>query len=144
MKDTFLNDSTIRPWSRLFARMVDHILYSLLLVFIIFVFNLYAEGFITYILVFSTIIITEALLLSKWGYTPGKYLFAIQVRKLDSSKLSFQEAAKRTWRVLFEGLWLMLPIIGIIGGINAWVYLSSKGQTSWDEKGEFKIKKTRK
>lgn len=136
------NVEEIRPWARLFARMIDHLLYLLGPILILsFILNI--DGLLMYVLVFGAIIITEGFLLSKWGYTPGKYLFAIQVRRSDSQKLSFAEATKRTWRVLLEGLWLMIPIFSIIGGINSWVYLDSNGKTSWDEKGGFIVRKTR-
>ena len=144
LSETEESTKETRPWIRLFARMVDHLLYALFLLLFIFINDLHTEGFAMYILIFATIIFTDGLLLSRWGYTPGKYLFAIQVRKSNSLKLSFKEASKRTWGVLFEGLWLMIPIFSIIGGINSFVYLTHKGKTSWDEKGDFVIKKSRK
>jgi uncharacterized RDD family membrane protein YckC len=106
-----------------------------------FVFS--AGVILTWILVFIAIIAAEGFLLSKWGYTLGKYLFAIQVRKSDLQKLSFEEAAKRSWLVIFEGMWLMIPLFSIIGGLNSYVYLTSKGKTSWDEKGGFIVRKAR-
>ncbi len=136
-----VNNEAVRPWPRLFARMIDHVLYAMIAVVLAMILNI--EGLLMYLLVFGSIILSEGFLLSNWGYTPGKWIFAVQVRKANSQKLAFAEAAKRTWRVILEGLWLMIPIFSIIGGLNSFVYLTSKGNTSWDEKGGFIVRKTR-
>jgi len=129
-----------RPGVRFFARMVDHILY----VFPAFLILNTDSLLQMYISFYISIVIIEGLLLSTWGYTPGKYLFAVQVRRANSEKLSFVEGAKRTWLIIFEGLWLMIPPLSIIGGFTSFVRLSKKGKTSWDEKGGFTVTKTRK
>lgn len=128
-----------RPGVRFFARMIDHVLYLLPTYFILNTDSI----LLMYISIFISVIILEGFLLSSWGYTPGKYLFAIQVRKASLEKLSFAEVAKRTWLVILEGLWLMIPFFSIIGCFASFMRLSKKGKTSWDEKGGFIITKTR-
>jgi len=53
----------------------------------------------------------EALLLSTWGTTPGKWLFKTWVADAMGNRLSFMDALSRSFSVWFMGLGFGLPIV---------------------------------
>lgn len=130
-----MTTETTRPWARFFARFIDYLIISLLIAFSDF-------SYLAIVMPFIWIPI-EGKLLSTWGYTPGKWIFAISVRKEGGKLLSFKEATKRAWRVVLEGLYLAIPIISIIGLINAYIQLTHKGITEWDKDGGYVLKRSR-
>lgn len=108
------------PWRRYFARMLDMgfgtlILWAILsLVFRVNVGNIGTFG--TWLLAFvewGIWLPIEALLLSRWGITPGKWLMGIRVEHEDGRKLTFSEAAERTWLVYVKGMGANIPIYNI-------------------------------
>jgi len=77
----------------------------------------------------------EAFLLSTWGFTPGKWLLKVTVRrkrKILGSKLSFFEALIRSFWVWFEGCGLGIPLIYLFTLIYSYYYLKGRGITRWD------------
>ena len=118
------DSSAVRPLARFIARSMDHALYGGLLLLVMPVFDIWLEGVSFYLFFIGEIVFLESFLLSKWGYTPAKYLFAIKIRTSNFQKLSFKSAVKRTWRVLFRGLGLMIPIVSIFTALNAYVLLT--------------------
>lgn len=130
------------PWIRFWARFFDELLtYSPFLLIGSYLLKcLIGEasqmGFMS---IFSTLIsfvfssILEAFCLSKFGSTPGKWFFSLNVLKVDHSKLSFKEAFSRNWKVRFWGMGLGLGIFFIICSLIEKSNLDNKGSTSWDE-----------
>jgi len=112
------------PWRRFFARHID-ITLAILVLMSMQVGMLMGLAWILWIPL-------EALLLSRWGYTPGKRLFNVTVRRADGALLTFEEALRRTLRVWFFGLGLGLPIVQFITMGFAYHRLTTKGITSWD------------
>lgn len=108
------------PWRRYFARMLDvsfgsMILWAVLaLVFRVNVSNIgsFAEWLLGYV-EWGIWLPIEALLLSRWGSTPGKWIMGIRVEHEDGRKLTFGEALDRTWQVFVKGMGALIPIYNI-------------------------------
>lgn len=108
------------PWRRYFARQMDVLVATALLwavLGLIFRANISnAGGFLDWLLgllAWVILIPLEGLLLSKWGTTPGKWIMGIRVEHEDGRKLTFGEAAARTWQVLVKGIGFGIPIYSI-------------------------------
>ena len=52
----------------------------------------------------------EPILLCTWGYTPGKWLLGLRVRRLDGRKLAWDQAVERLFLVLWRGQGLCIPL----------------------------------
>ncbi len=108
------------PWRRYFARMLDvsfgsMILWAVLaLVFRVNVSNIgsFAEWLLNY-LEWGIWLPIEALLLSRWGTTPGKWIMGIRVEHEDGRKLTYGEAIDRAWIVFVKGMGALIPIYNI-------------------------------
>jgi len=135
--------SQIRPWIRWWARYVDALLVMIILTPVLFylpIESLETTPKFLSIFVFSTIcIVIESILISFWGYTPGKRLFCVKVRKLDDKKLSFISSLKRAFSVWVIGEGMNLPIINCIMPILAYLRLKARKTTYWDEVDELKV-----
>ena len=131
-----------RPWIRFWARMLDYSFVTYLLVFLsnllniplVFVSPMYFPFVGTFFWVFL-----EALLLSTWGSTPGKWLFRIYVHTDEGKKPTYRQALARAFGVWWMGLGAALPIISLITMIVANVKLSNLGKTSWDRIYNFEV-----
>jgi uncharacterized RDD family membrane protein YckC len=75
----------------------------------------------------------EALMLANSGATPGKRLFALRVRTVDGSPLTFERALQRSARVYFLGIAFGLPILTQIAKLFALERFRRTGTTLWDE-----------
>ena len=58
-------------------------------------------------------LVVEPFLLSRFGTTPGKWLLGMCITGLDGEKLSYGEAAGRTWRVVLHGMGLNIPFLNL-------------------------------
>ncbi len=145
-----------RPWVRYFARIIDYIVFEFLITILLtFIFLLVAPSVIewfyynelTYItyLAFSFFIYMswnffEALLLSKWGTTIGKWLLGVSLTDSFGNKLTYEDALSRSFQVWIKGMGLGLPIVSIITLIVSYTRLNEEGKTSWDFKGNYVVK----
>lgn len=75
----------------------------------------------------------EAWMLSSSGATPGKRLFALRVRTVDGSPLTFERAFQRSARVYLLGIAFGLPILTQIAKLFALDRFRRTGTTLWDE-----------
>ena len=108
------------PWRRFLARGLDLtfgtlILWAVLsLIFRVNVGNIgaFGEWLLTFV-EWGIWLPIEALLLSRWGTTPGKWIMGIRVEHEDGRKLTFAEAADRTWVVYIKGMGANIPIYNI-------------------------------
>lgn len=99
--------SPVNPWVRFLARVFD---YSLFIFFVSMVryflkgapFSSHYESFIP--LPFFAWIPLEALLLSTWGITPGKFFLRIKLSLRRPGKLDYMSALKRSFDVWFRGV----------------------------------------
>ena len=127
--------SQIRPWVRFWARFVDDLV--LMLAMMPFLYQFENEGaslphLLVIIFTSAIYILLEAGLLATWGYTPGKWLFNVSVRRPDGGKLSFSWALNRAFSVWFVGRGFNLPVLSLILPVMAYNRLKKAGKTYWD------------
>lgn len=77
-------------------------------------------------------LVLEAIALHLWMTTPGKWLLAVEVRKLGGDRLSVGEALLRTFRVYVLGMGMMLWIFPLIGQAFGLWYTLRHGEAAWD------------
>lgn len=81
----------------------------------------------------------EALLLSTWGTTPGKWLMRMTVRDSTGGKLTFSVALSRSLYVWAWGFGIGFFYAMLVAALFAYLELQSKGRTRWDREGGFRI-----
>lgn len=91
------------------------------------------------ILVILVWVFVEAIMLSTWGTTPGKWIFRITLRDSNGEKLTFPNALKRSILVFFNGVGIGLPIVFLVASILSYIDFSRKGITNWDNMGKYVI-----
>lgn len=137
--------SSVRPWPRFLAKMVDyHILLVLLSILYIIQFSEpLAEPSRVQIFLWPltglVLVFVEPYFLSTWGKTPGKYLFGITVRNADGSLLSYNAAADRCIKVWSRGLAFNIIFASWVALLLAYRRLNAEGVTSWDKEGRFVV-----
>jgi uncharacterized RDD family membrane protein YckC len=77
----------------------------------------------------------EAVLLHRFGTTPGKWLLGIGVRNEDGSLLALPQAVRRSLRVMFLGIGLGWGIVALICQIMAVFTTKRLGRPLWDMAG---------
>ena len=136
-------------WRRVGARAIDLFLFSSALG-PVFLFIPEANllqlglGVRMVILIFVTLFCCalEALCLSYFGNTVGKWGFGISLSDQNGNRLSFKLAFQRTLLVWVRGLALMIPLITPVAMLFAHARLLTFGVTSWDR--DLRIKVTHK
>lgn len=146
-----------KAWLRFFARVVDTTIFFLLFVFFFvpvggfIVSNLgirpgelwdmaFKPGPISILTNLAILAVSvgvpEAILLSYFGSTPGKWLLGIIIRDSKGQKIIFTEALARTLLVWWRGLAIGIPVISLITLVYAYKrFIEKKGMTSWDRDG---------
>lgn len=78
----------------------------------------------------------EAILMSKAGYTLGKWTIGIRVKERDSAeeKLPFHLSIKRSFLFVLHGMWLGIPIISFIVAMVWQQRYNSGAELPWDRK----------
>ena len=113
------------PWRRFFARWLDLFLYGTLwsaFGLLVLRFNPPGNLFINLLSMYRdyvTMLVLEPLLLSTWGYTPGKWIFGLQVKDPYGKKLGWTAAMSRTWLVFAKGEGYGIPFITFTATIRA-------------------------
>ncbi len=107
------------PWRRYLARSLDLSLWGLpAAVILLFVLGIsWRSDVFTLLHTALTLILAavlEPLLLSRWGYTPGKWLLGLRLRDARGRLLDYGEASVRTWMVLAQGMGLQIPIVSLV------------------------------
>lgn len=144
----------VRPWVRFWARSFDIYLFvfpiSFLLGFTIFFLlelmeirvaaknlsQLYVSiGIMTVFL----LVFVEALLLSKFGTTPGKWLLKTKLTHASGEPISYSQAVSRSLKVWWRGLGGGLPFVQVITQSIAYRKLKRNAITSWDREGDFVV-----
>lgn len=103
------------PWQRFFARLLDGQIYRTLWVLLLpaLGFNMLknSRGGMLFLelLTLGTMFLLEPLLLSRFGTTPGKWLFGLRVTSPDGRKLTYAEGRERTAYLFWYGIRLNLP-----------------------------------
>ncbi len=130
----------VSPWNRFLARYFDYAIFSISLLPIMWRFGkilidskfFHPFSFLLFLPSKALWIPIEALLISTWGYTPGKFLLRIKLLH-NKKKLTFSKSLKRSFLVWVKGIGLGIPFITIITQFSAYLRLYTRMKTSWDE-----------
>jgi hypothetical protein len=135
----------LHPWRRLFANFTDLAIFSggsfLILGSTLSVQSpetllRFSQGFVHPL--FGGVItvfmwaLWGSLFLTVLGTTPARALYGIQIRKLDGTRVSGEQALNRSFLVATKGLGLGIPLIVIFTQIAGYVSLKRDGQSTWD------------
>ncbi len=141
-----INIPPIRPWVRFLARTIDFgiwtnlldILWSILSpdTYTVFLSKNIGNKLIVNISFYILWLFIEALLLSKAGYTLGKWLLKVKVINKNGEKLTYLNALKRAASVTIYGCALELPFLSTITYIISYNKLIKNGITKWDRDGD--------
>lgn len=132
----------IHPWRRFFARTIDLSLFIALMQFAIFVVirlrPIPDEFILTLIQIGCGFLYlpVEALMLHKWGTTPGKWAMGIRLEWIQGGKLPYLEAIYRAWWVYKYGMAFGIPLVQL--GFNRFCYckLTGRPYTRWQKYNE--------
>ncbi len=112
------------PWRRFFARALDlslaGILWSALQYLVLhwywpeFGLMGFADILVSAWGAWLFLLVLEPILLCTWGYTPGKWLLRLKVRREDGSKLDLERAVIRTAWIFLRGFALGVPLLNIL------------------------------
>ena len=132
----------VRPFVRFCARFIDETVFSLTVVLLIY----FSRGFFYFLMRFQYIpvialiwVLIEAVLLSTWGTTLGKWLLMVKVRNSDGEKLRFSQALFRSFLVKLCGECFQMAYMEYALNIFSYFYLHKRGKTLWDESGGFTV-----
>jgi uncharacterized RDD family membrane protein YckC len=81
----------------------------------------------------------EAILLHRYGTTPGKWLLGIKVRNEDGSRLTLPQSVRRSMRVMFLGVGLGWGIVALMCQVMAVFTTRRLGKPLWDMAGGHKL-----
>ena len=146
----------IHPWKRYFARWLDYMFWGAIVNFVWIVLlrvRPILMGFwetVFGIGAMALFVPAEALLLHKFGTTPGKYIMGIRLEYIQGGNLPYSEALYRSLRVFTGGVGLGIPFINIILYIFRYCQLTGRSwrifarhdqvegpqEMSWDEDTE--------
>ena len=133
--------SQIRPWVRHWARSIDLCLAGLVcgLIWETIGPPVNTKYVIACILPAFLWVPVEAVLLSTWGTTLGKWLLRTTVLDSTGNKLTFSAALSRSLYVWAWGLGIGFPYATLVAELFAYLDLQNKGVTRWDREGGFRI-----
>lgn len=139
------SETSIKPWRRFFARILDIVIF--IAVFTVIIFS--ASQIQQYIAGLSMVAINmvffifagvlSAIVIGLTGSSIGKCLFGIKIRNKYHRKLSIKEAFEREARIFVSGEAFGIPLIGTITMLFAYFKLRETGVTSWDSKGGYTV-----
>ena len=133
----------VRPGVRCWARMFDVCSFSLIggviPAFIAPQFLAKQDGYALGMLMVFTWVFVEALLLSSFQTTPGKWLFKTNIALTSRSPNRFSQALARSLKVWWRGFGTGFPIAAMITMIIAHGRLTRNGITSWDKDDGFSV-----
>lgn len=138
----------ICPWRRYFARTLDYLLCEQLLLTPIMLIarpnvDLSGVGVSVTLTVgaIALMLLLEPLCLHYFGTTPGKRLLGLYVERPDGGRLSFGEAARRTFDVLSSGLGFYVPILSQVLLILSWLKHREGRPLSWEAGSELRLRR---
>ncbi|MFT7517176.1 MAG: putative RDD family membrane protein YckC [Myxococcota bacterium] len=137
-------DNSRRAWQRFVARMFDGIVYVIIAGIVLALTTTEAQltemyvnfsSFSVYNIVGMLVVgVLEALMISRSGMTPGKWIMRIRVVHADKRFLSFSEALKRYFYVLIRGMGLGLFPLNAIFNAVSYVEVTQTGSSLWDKR----------
>lgn len=125
----------VSPWIRFLARFFDYALFIFLLGAVRYLITgtpslAQYESFVP--IPFFCWIPIEALFLSTWGTTPGKFFLRTKLIPRRRGKLEYKIALRRSFNVWFRGLGMGIPVINVLCLMVAYHRLNLLRTTSWD------------
>jgi DNA-binding transcriptional MerR regulator len=137
------------PWRRYFARSLDYTLYSVLwsaVAHILLRWNTSLAGlleeYILALISFGLMLLLEPALLSTWGTTPGKWIFGLEVRSYDGTKLSYSGALWRSWEVFHHGYGYFIPFYNLYRNYKSYKACRDGEELPWDEDVAYTLRDT--
>jgi len=142
----------IHPWRRFFARWLDYGLWSSIILFFYIVIlrvrplpGNFGSALIT-IVGMALFIPVEALMLWKFGTTPGKFALGIRLESIQGGNLTWEEALRRSCNVFVQGCGCCIPLLEPVMKAVCWAklkgriargyILSGPQDMDWDEETE--------
>ena len=83
------------------------------------------------------LLVLEPILLCTWGYTPGKWLLRLKVRRGDGSKLTWWSALRRTLHLFLRGTGLGIPLLRLVCLAASWSACRRDRVLPWDRGLEY-------
>ncbi|MDR3643947.1 MAG: RDD family protein, partial [Clostridia bacterium] len=132
----------VRPFVRFCARSFDEAVLSTVL--LLFWINLFHKVTVLPSLIYGIILVLvwaviEAVLISTWGTTLGKWLLCVKVRNIDGNKLSFTQSLMRAFLAVTVGKGLNIEFLNLVTTLSSYYYISKNGCTIWDKVGHFTV-----
>lgn len=129
------------PVKRFLARMLDGLIYNVVIQFIVIVIlRIRPYNFFDFLMTYGSQFIRvpiNAALLHMFGTTPGKWIMGIRVENADGGHLTFHNAIYREWAVLRYGLGWGIPFWEIYRLYKSYQYYRDIGEPEWDEDNEY-------
>lgn len=129
------------PYRRFFARWLDWMILSTLWEIFLTIacnVNLAQRGEEQFILdeiaALVLMLLTEPVWLALFGTTPGKWVLGLRVMHADGGRLSYEDARRRTWGVLWRGLGLELPVYNVIRLWQSYRACTQGEALDWEER----------
>ena len=123
-----------RPIRRCFSRIIDLLIAWILVIglSVVFVPRLADESAtLLWIVTAAAWIPIEALLLSMWGTTPGKWLLKSRVE--GAATMTYSAALDRSFTVFCWGLGCLIPFVSVLCWAVGYQDLTDTGTTRWDQ-----------
>lgn len=132
------NVTRVNPWIRCIGRFFD---YSLFCLFLLFFRKFFVVDHAQYWIPFEYFIWIpiEAVLLSTWGTTPGKFFLKTQLKAGKRKKLDFVAALRRSFSVWFRGMGMGIPLFNFFCLLIAYNKLKVLQITSWDRDDHIQV-----
>jgi hypothetical protein len=124
-----------RPWIRYWAKIVDVYVAAIVFGFLlglIFPELLRQNDLVLGVLFLFCWTVSEPLVLSSFGSTPGRALLNFKVVGKDDRKIPLGKLYERSFRVWFAGMGLGIPIVTLITHIMSYNDLEKHKQSAWD------------
>lgn len=128
------------PWKRYFVRLIDETIYLIFWHMILslgFHMNIRQTGLafvvIGTIMQSVLLLLVEPVMLSRFGTTPGKFLFGFRVSAESGARLTWREAYDRTGIVLKRGLGFYIPVYGLIREYSSYRDCKKGEILEWEE-----------
>ncbi len=131
---------TRQAWLRFAARFVDLFLVGVVAAGVGQAMSIGPQGQWFMLLALTVLwIFVEAWFLSRWGMTPGKWIFRLRVVHEEGRLLNYLEARHRSTQVLLQGMGLNIFPFNLIFNALAFKELVEFGKTAWDRQRHMEI-----
>ena len=135
------------PWRRFFARSLDLGLLATLLNLCLSFFSpmkasnsSFAWTLLETYLCWLFLFLLEPLFLSKWGKTPGKWLFGLSVHQKDGSLLTRSQAFERLVKIFHVGEGYAIPFYSLYRNYKCYEIYTEEGTLPWDNDLCYEVK----